>query len=39
MKVTYGLNTSGCMSSHSSKWRKEQPFTVNHTSCVSQIWK
>ena len=31
MKVTYHLSTSECTSSHSSKWRKEQPFILNHT--------
>jgi len=31
MKVTYQLSRSECMSSHSSKWRKGQPFFLNHT--------
>jgi len=34
MKVTYRLSTSECTSSHSSKWRKKQPFILNRTSCV-----
>ena len=28
MKVTYKLSTSECVSSHSSKWREEQPFIL-----------
>ena len=38
-KVTYLLSTSECISSHSSKWRKEQPFIFNHTSCVRMVSK
>ena len=34
MEVTYRLSTSECMSSHNSKWRKEQSFIFNHTYCV-----
>ena len=29
MKVIYGMSTSECTSSHSSKWRKEQPFILH----------
>ena len=39
MKVTYSLSTSECMSSHSSKWRKYQPYILNHTSCVRMLSK
>ena len=35
MKVTYRLNKS----SHSSKWKKEQPFILNRTSCVRMLTK
>ena len=28
-----------CTSSHSSKWRKEQPFLLNHTSTVRMLTK
>ena len=38
MKATYILSTSECTSSHSSKWRKEQPF-INLTSCVKMLTK
>ena len=34
MKVTYRLNTSECMSSHSSKWREEQSFILIITHLV-----
>ena len=37
IKVTYFLSTSECMSSRSSKWRKEQSFILNHASCV-RMW-
>ena len=39
MKVTYLLSTSECTSLHNSKWRKEQPFILNHTSCVRMLSK
>ena len=39
MKVTYRLSTSECMSSHSTKWREEQAFIYNHTSCVRMLTK
>jgi len=32
MKVTHRLSTSESIRSHSSKWRKEQLFILNHTS-------
>ena len=38
-KVTYRLSTSECKSLHSSEWRKEQPFILNHTSCVRMVSK
>ena len=38
-RVTYNLSTSECMSSHSSKWREEQPLILNHTSCVRMLTK
>ena len=39
MKVTYKLSTSECMSSHSNKWREEQPFILNHTSFIRMLTK
>ena len=38
-KVTYQLSTSECISSHSSKWRKEQPYILNRRSCVRMLSK
>ena len=38
-KITYFLSTSECMSSYSSKWRKEQSIIFNHTSCVRMLTK
>ena len=38
-KVTYILSTSECMSSHSNKWRKEQPYILNRRSCVRMLSK
>ena len=35
MKVTYRLSTS----THSSKWRREQTFILNHTSCFRMLCK
>ena len=37
-KVTYRLNTSECISSH-SKWRKEQPSILNRRSRVRMLSK
>ena len=37
MTVTYMLSTSECTGSHSSKWRKKQPFILNHTSFVRNL--
>ena len=39
MKVTYLLSTSECMSSHSSKWREEESFILNHTTFVRMLTK
>ena len=39
MKVTYHLSTIECMRSHSSKWREEHPFILNHTSCIRVLIK
>jgi len=42
MKVTYTLSTSEFMSSHSSKWRKYQPYMLkSHILCwdINLIWK
>ena len=30
-ELTYRLSISECMSSHSRKWRKEQPYILNPT--------
>ena len=38
-KVTHRLSTSKHISLHSSKWKKEQPFIPNHTSCVRMLSK
>ena len=38
-EVTYTLSTSEWMSSHSSKWRKYQPYILNHTYCVRMLSK
>ena len=38
-KVTYRLSTSECISLHSSKWRKEQPYILNCRLCVRMLSK
>jgi len=35
IKVTDELSTSEFTSSQSGKWRKEQPFILNHKSCLN----
>ena len=37
--ITYFLSTMECMSSHSSKWRKEQPFVQIHISFNRMLTK
>ena len=39
MKVTYSLSTSECMSSHSSKLKKEKSFNLDCRSCVRMLTK
>ena len=39
LAIAYRLRTSESMSSHSIKWRKEQPLIFNNTSCVRMLTK
>ena len=39
MKGTYRLSTDAQVHMHRSKWRKEQPFILNHTSRVRMLTK